>query len=616
MTSTVPVRRAVPPFALALVPILLLGGLATLPRVHADPRLTASFAGAVAFLLAFWSILRFTVARRHRKLDYQFVPVKVHYIQLMMHSCIYAYWGWYWRQVYDYIPLIVAQIFFLYALDMMVCWSRRDKWILGFGPIPIVLSTNLFLWFHDDWFYFQFLLVGLGAVCKEFIKWERDGERRHIFNPSAIALFVFSVCLLVTQNTPITWGEEIATTLHRPPYIYLEIFILGIIVQGLFSVTLVTLSAASVLYVLNLAYTQYTGSYHFIDSNIPVSVFIGLHLLVTDPATSPKRYLGKLIFGGLYGAWVFALYALLGALGAPQFYDKLLCVPILNLMVRALDRFADRTRLRLPMLDPLPGWSPRQLNFAHMGIWAALFGVMFATGFVGHTHPGQTVSFWRTACAEHRVRACWAYSRALNVSCRSNSAEACLESGEALSEGRLLAKDLPEAGKSLGRACDLGLSRGCVELASFVGVEDRQVSLRRACNAGDGAPCFMLGSFYHVGNGVPKDDALALTLFQQSCVNGWWRGCGRLGEAYLWGEGTPVDPTKALESFEKACSGNYGPSCFNAGMMYARGTGVAANPGLAGRRAARACALGVAAACQVFGPPGGAPTRAGTAPGQ
>ena len=606
--------RALPPLALALIPIFLLGGVALLPRVRGNSRLSLSFAAACGGLLAFWAVLRFVTARRGRKLAYDFVPAKVHYVQLFMHASIYAYWGWYWREVYGYVPLILAQVLFLYALDMLICWSRRDKWILGFGPIPIVLSTNLFLWFRDDWFFYQFLLVGLGAVCKEFIRWDREGERRHIFNPSAIALFVFSIALLVTRNTPLTWGMEIATTLHRPPHIYVEVFLLGIIVQGLFSVTLVTLSAAAVLYILNLAYTQTTGVYHFIDSNIPVSVFIGLHLLVTDPATSPRRYLGKFIFGGLYGAGVFALYALLGALGAPQFYDKLLCVPLLNLSVRALDRFSDRTSLRLPLLHPIAGWSGRRMNFAHMGVWCALFGLMLTTGFVGHSHPGQTIDFWRTACAEKRVRACWAYDRTLNVSCNDNSAEACLEEGRVRLEGKLLPGDAAEAGKSLGRACDLGSNMGCVELATFVSVDHGADTLRHACEAGDGAPCFMLGSFYHTGNGVPRDDATALKLFQQSCASGWWRGCGRLGESYMWGEGAPVDLPRALQSFDKACAGKYGPGCFNAGLMYARGKGTAVNVVLAQQRLVKACEFGVAAACQA--PPlTGVASSGGRAPG-
>jgi hypothetical protein len=142
---------------------------------------------------------------------------------------------------------------------MLLCWWRRDTWILGFGPFPIVLSTNLFLWFKDDWFFLQFLLVSTGVLCNEFITWRRDRRRVHIFNPSAIALAIFSVGLLITQSTHITWGEEVAVTLGRPPNIYLEIFLLGLVVQALFSVTLVTLSSAVALYVLNLAYTGSTG---------------------------------------------------------------------------------------------------------------------------------------------------------------------------------------------------------------------------------------------------------------------------------------------------------------------------------------------------------------------
>ena len=42
---------------------------------------------------------------------------------------------------------------------------------------------------------------------------------------------------------------------------------------------------------------------------------------------------------------MFGLYGLLDWLGQPTFYDKLLFVPVLNLAVRSLDRFADGTAL-------------------------------------------------------------------------------------------------------------------------------------------------------------------------------------------------------------------------------------------------------------------------------
>ena len=149
-----------------------------------------------------------------RTLTYEFVPRRVHWVQMIMHSCVYAYWGWYWREVYHEIPLILAQVVFLYVLDMLVCWSRRDKWILGFGPIPIIFSMNLFLWFRDDWFYLQFVMVAIIVFGKEFLRWKRDGQSTHIFNPSAFALFLTSIVLIATHTTPITWGDEISTTFN------------------------------------------------------------------------------------------------------------------------------------------------------------------------------------------------------------------------------------------------------------------------------------------------------------------------------------------------------------------------------------------------------------------
>ena len=121
---------------------------------------------------------------------------------------------------------------------------------------------------------------------------------------------------------------------------YLLIFLCGIVVQYFFSVTLMTLAAAAVLSLLSLSYTMMTGVYLFVDTTVPVAVFLGLHLLMTDPATTPRSSLGKTIFGGLYGAGAFVAYIILEATGSPGFYDKLVVVPFLNLLTPFLDRLA------------------------------------------------------------------------------------------------------------------------------------------------------------------------------------------------------------------------------------------------------------------------------------
>jgi len=553
----------IPPLQIILGLDLLLACFVFLPVSSAHPRLAWSIgAAAVALLVSLFSLRR-QVAGTGRVLRYEFLPKPVHYVQLTMHSCIYAYWGWYWREVYHQIPLIICQLVFVYALDMIVCWFRRDKWILGFGPFPIVLSTNLFLWFKPDWYFLQFLMLATGVLCKEFITWKRDGRRAHIFNPSAIALFVFSVGLIVTHSTHISWGEEIAVSFDRPPHIYMEIFLLGLVVQGLFSVTLVTLSAAASLYLLNVAYTGHTGLYFFIDTNIPAAVFLGLHLLVTDPATSPKKNFGKIVFGTGYGVLVFGLYWFLGLLGAPTFYDKLLCVPPLNLAVRALDRAS----AKLEEWFRIPAWNPKTANFAFMGTWICLFAVMWSTGFLRGRHPGADEAFWRKACSEGRQSACATWVRLMNINCYHGIGQACLILGVASNEGQLIPRDQVQAGKNLAHACETGISSGCTRLLKLV-AESNGSFFQGACDAGDGESCFLLGSLYYAGRGVPKDGNHAFALFQRSCSSDWPRGCSGLGECYRAGVGTAEDNARALDLFDQACRKGIASSCFSASEMY------------------------------------------------
>lgn len=490
------------PLALPLLAIVLLAAFCFLPQVNSQPALLLSFGLSVVALGVVFLFLLFSVRSAGRALTYQFVPNRVHYVQMVMHSSIFVYWGLYWNEVYHEIPLILAQVVFLYALDMMVCWWRRDNWILGFGPFPIVFSTNLFLWFKNDWFWLQFLMIATVVLCKEFVRWNRDGRRVHIFNPSASALFLFSMGLVLANATSMSWGSEIAVTMERPPYIFLELFILGLIVQGLFSVTLVTLSAGAVFYIFGFVWNHMTGGYFFIDTNIPPAVFLGSLLLVTDPATSPRRMTGKVIFGALYGAAVIVLYAILEWFHAPQFYDKLLCVPILNLMVRAIDRWSGAFEVRFHPLNLLKRWGPRNLNFAHMAIWTALFSVMVSTGFIG-----RGLSF--------------------KAKCESDDAASCLAYGKLMTEGHGFPVAKVRGGESLAHACNLGDSAGCDALTAFIragGLKD----FNDACDHDDPVACFLSGWVLARGMGVDRDDSRAAPYLEKACSAGFGPACNSL----------------------------------------------------------------------------------------
>jgi hypothetical protein len=281
-----------PPPLPSLLPLAFIVGLvalSTTQRVAAFPVLETTFLATAALLALWYAALVWRSRVRHQRLVVEFNAVRTHYVQALVQSSVYIYWATAWPFIAGQFPLIFAQWCFAYACTMLIAWTRRGKAELGFGPLPIILSTNFFLCFKDEWFYLQFLMIALGVFGKEFIRWNRDGRSTHIFNPSVLGLSVFSLIIILTGNTDLTWAEQFAIELGRPDHIYVWIFAVGLIVQYLFEVTLVTFAAAATLWVLNVAYTQVTGVYWFLDSGIPIAVFLGLHLLVTDPATSPDR---------------------------------------------------------------------------------------------------------------------------------------------------------------------------------------------------------------------------------------------------------------------------------------------------------------------------------------
>jgi hypothetical protein len=447
------------PLALSFGLVLLSFGA----RASESFALAWSHRGA-ALVLVLWSVALGAHLRRSGAVrSVQVVLRRQHWVQAAVQLSVFAYWGYHWRPVYEYAPLLLAQLAFAYAFDMLLAWTRRETYVLGFGPFPILLSTNLFLWFKDDWFALQFLMLGVGFLGKELVRWRRDGRWTHVFNPSAFSLGLFSLALIVTGRSDITWGHEIATTLTRAPHIYLFVFLCGLVVMAFFSITLVAGSAAAVLFGCGALYSALTGVPYFVDSEIPAAVFLGLHLLVTDPSTSPRRPLGKALFGALYGLGVFGLYSLLGALGAPTFYDKLLCVPLLNLSVKWIDALARA----LEGFSPLRRWSewaPARANAVHMALWILFFGAMSALGSTDALHRGQTLPFWQDACAVGNARACARLIQIETAYCGDNSAWACNELGRHYAEGELVARDEELARRSFSQACELRYVPACLNL--------------------------------------------------------------------------------------------------------------------------------------------------------
>ena len=193
-----------------------LAALCLLPSVRQHAALARSILGAAGFLVVWTGLFFYRRAGRGTgPWGWRVVLRKQHYLQACAQFSVMLYWGWYWREVYDSLHLIAAQLLFAYAFDMLLAWSRREKYTLGFGPFPDhlqhqpvpVVQAGLVLSAVPDGGR-GFPGQGIHHAGK------RTGKRAHIFNPSSFPLGLFSLGLILTGTTGITWGQEIAHDLR------------------------------------------------------------------------------------------------------------------------------------------------------------------------------------------------------------------------------------------------------------------------------------------------------------------------------------------------------------------------------------------------------------------
>lgn len=436
----------------------LLAALAQLPLIRGHDNLYPVVLSAAGFLLVWGAVVAITAQRSGRVLTLERLVRRPHWVQACAQVSLLMYWGWHARPVYGFVPLIVVQLVFAYGVDALVNWSRRNTYRIGFGPLPIVLSINLFLLFRPQYFQWQLIMILVGYLAKELIRWQRDGRSAHIFNPSSFPLGVAALVLLLTGSTDVTLGSFIAQSQSTAPQMYLAIFLVSIPGQLLFGVARMTLSAVVTLVAVSAAYLAATGTYIFPDAYISVPVFLGMHLLVTDPSTSPRTEGGQVLFGIIYALGAASLYLVLEGFDLPTFYEKLLPVPIMNLTVRRIDQWAASGWLR--RLDPAriaSALTPARRNVAYTGAWVAVFGLFSATTILGDDHPGQYYPFWRDACTTGNARACELQAFMTYNYCNRGSGWGCNEYGIYLADRGFRSDALAV----FLRSCEAGFEPGC-----------------------------------------------------------------------------------------------------------------------------------------------------------
>jgi hypothetical protein len=206
------------------------------------------------------------------------------------------------------------------------------------------------------------------------------------------------------------------------------------------------------------------------------------------------------------------LYVLLTASGAPTFYDKLLPVPLMNLMVRRIDSWMAAPWLSTLRVGRLGrSLAPRARNAIVTALWAAVFLGMSAVQGVGDRHPGQYLPFWRKACASGSRRACGYAASLTSIYCQNGSGWACNEAGVVHR-----ARGEP-AGLEFQRACRLGFDPGCENARQPTAIAS---SLRRGPPTAKDLPIVLRGTKPRLREREPA------RLHAIGCAQGWLELCG------------------------------------------------------------------------------------------
>lgn len=302
-----------------------------------------------------------------------------HLLPAILQTTIFTYWSLYFADVSGYATIIAMQIAWAFLVDALISLARHGRWTITFGPLPVVLSTDLFLWFAGAHLASAFGVIAIAIASKALLV-RRDGT--HIFNPSVFGISAFALAALVI---PDAWRyRDIAGELNLAPNMTELILLIALVVQLRIPIVLISLGGALALSALMSA--------HVITILIPTwaPVFLVLTLLATDPSTIPRTPGGRLLGGLLLGLTMGFTGLALISLGHSDFFAKVVPVLLLNALAPALDRAARALPARLAA--PL---APRY-NPAHVLLWVLFISASLADGWKASSFEAELHARYET----------------------------------------------------------------------------------------------------------------------------------------------------------------------------------------------------------------------------
>lgn len=306
--------------------------------LFAPPVLEASY-WALALVVVVLLILLIRKWRRHETwgVVYEFRPA--YFVQALAQSSIYLYVSFYYEGIGQHAPLIIIQLIFAHLVYFLVTLNQEGRIRLNFSMFPIVLSINLFIWFYPTYFAWHLVLVAAAILAKTYLVREVNGKVSHIFNPSALVMSATAVVVIAFGLSHVLRSVYLIHNYPEAPNVLLLIFAVGAVSQWLGRTQFVAIGAfLAIILVMSALDFSIGGKFH--RAWLSPSVFIGVTLLITDPATSPRNQWAQMLFGLAYGFSVMPLLMLLTYTGHWGLYDKILIVPLLNYLAPYLDRWS------------------------------------------------------------------------------------------------------------------------------------------------------------------------------------------------------------------------------------------------------------------------------------
>lgn len=290
-----------------------------------------------------------------------------HALPSVLQVTLFSYWALYWPGVGAHVPVLLAQLTFAYAFDVLLAWQLRRPYHPSLGPIPIVLSANLFVWFPPEQALLGFVIVAVALLSKALL----HANGRHVFNPSVLGIAVVGVLCIALPD----WFryQDISHDFDRPPGMTLVILLLALAPQIRLNTTPVAVGAAVAMIGTMLLVGSLTGYYGGPSPWWPAWL-LAITLLASDPATIPAGSAPRLLFGLFLGVAFYAVSrAMLFSIGT-DFYSKIIPIPLANLLVPVFERAGVRLTARWPGLHRTAG------AYAYVAAWVSLSALMLFVG--------------------------------------------------------------------------------------------------------------------------------------------------------------------------------------------------------------------------------------------